>query len=170
MMERRVWHCQNIYEIRLDFFKKEGFKGVLLDLDNTLDNPFTKRASKRAKEKLEELKGSGLFVAIVSNNTKSRISKYLGNLEIDGFLPNSNKPSPDKILDFLRKNQLDPKEVVLIGDQVFTDGGAAKNCDLNFILTERLSKLELPWTYFNRLRESFVRKKWLAEGRFGDKI
>lgn len=170
MRRRRVWHCQNIYEIPLGFFQSNGFKGVLLDLDNTLDNPYRKKASSKAKEKIRELRDAGLFVAIVSNNTDKRIKNYLGDVTIDGFLSSSKKPSPARINGFLKAEGLDPASVVMIGDQVFTDYLASQRCDLAFILTERLSRRELPWTYFNRFKEVFVRRKWQREGRFGERI
>lgn len=66
-----MWHAESIYEIPISFFKDNDIEAVIFDLDNTLDPPLTKEASKRTIEKIEELKNNGLFVAIVSNNTKN---------------------------------------------------------------------------------------------------
>ena len=51
-----MWHAENIYEIPISFFKDNDIEAVIFDLDNTLDPPLTKEASKRTKEKIEEKK------------------------------------------------------------------------------------------------------------------
>lgn len=51
-----MWHAESIYEIPISFFKDNDIEAVIFDLDNTLDPPLTKEASKRTIEKIEELK------------------------------------------------------------------------------------------------------------------
>lgn len=58
----------------------------------------------------------------------------------------------------------------MVGDQLFTDKQVAEKCQIKFILTNRLSNKEVPWTYFNRIREMFVRKKLMRKGKLGNSI
>lgn len=58
----------------------------------------------------------------------------------------------------------------MVGDQLFTDKQVAEKCQIKFILTSRLSNKEMPWTYFNRIREMFVRKKLMRKGKLGNSI
>ena len=102
-----MWNAESIYEIPISFFKDNGIEAVIFDLDNTLDPPLTKEASKRTIEKIEELKKNGLFVAIVSNNTKKRIERYVTNLNIDGYVYDARKPSPKKLRSFIEERKLD---------------------------------------------------------------
>lgn len=165
-----MWNAESIYEIPISFFKDNGIEAVIFDLDNTLDPPLTKEASKRTIEKIEELKKNGLFVAIVSNNTKKRIERYVTNLNIDGYVYDARKPSPKKLRSFIEERKLDKNKTVMVGDQLFTDKQVAEKCQIKFILTSRLSNKEMPWTYFNRIREMFVRKKLMRKGKLGNSI
>lgn len=111
-----------------------------------------------------------MFVAIVSNNTKKRIERYVTNLNIDGYVYDARKPSPKKLKSFIEERKLDKNKTVMVGDQLFTDKQVAEKCQIKFILTSRLSNREMPWTYFNRIREMFIRKKLMRKGKLGNSI
>lgn len=166
----KKWHADSIYDIPVSFYKKNGISAVVMDLDNTLDPFYVKNASDKAIEYIQSLKESGIFVAIVSNNTPKRVQMYAEKIPLDAMLAGAKKPSEKKLKPFLEEHCIKPETVVLIGDQLFTDGGAAENAGTGFVLTERLTWFEMFWTYFNRFRELFVRRRWIKEGKFGPKI
>lgn len=165
-----MWHAKSIYQIPVSFYASHGIETIVFDLDNTLDPPFCKVASDRARKLIVQLRESGLRVVIVSNNTKKRIERYLGDIKVDGYVFDAKKPKADRLVGLLDSLGADRSKTVLIGDQMFTDKKASQNCQIQFILTERLSWKELPWTYCNRFKELFVRKKMLKKGLLGKAI
>lgn len=165
-----MWHAKSVYRIPLSFYRENGIEAIVFDLDNTLDPPFCKIASQRAKNLIGILRSSGIDVSIVSNNTQKRMKRYLDGVEIDGYVFDAKKPDGRKLTEYLTKRGLSVEKTVLIGDQLFTDKKVSERCKLNFVLTERLSRHELPWTYWNRMREMFVRKRMLRRGQLGERI
>ena len=67
-------HATSVYDIDVNFFKKENIKTILVDLDNTLDSYKTKTPSPRAFELKEKLEKEGIEMIIVSNNTGKRVT------------------------------------------------------------------------------------------------
>lgn len=165
-----MWHAKSIYQIPVSFYASHGIETIVFDLDNTLDPPFCKTASDRARKLIGQLRESGRRVVIVSNNTKKRIERYLGDIRVDGYVFDAGKPKADRLMALLDRIGADKSKTVLIGDQMFTDKKASQNCQIQFILTEKLSWKELPWTYCNRFREMFVRRKMLRKGLLGEAI
>ncbi len=65
---RPTYHAQSVYDIDINFYKKHGFKNVIVDLDNTLDSYKLFEPSVRAKELIKRLLAAGIDVFIISNN------------------------------------------------------------------------------------------------------
>ena len=57
-------HAQSIYEVPVDFYKKQGVSVLLIDLDNTLDSYRLLTPTERAVKLIASLKETGLKVII----------------------------------------------------------------------------------------------------------
>lgn len=73
----KLFLSKSVYALDLAFLKEKGYCYLLLDLDNTLDYPSTKIASLKARKFFLESSSFDLKIAIVSNNTHKRLTKYL---------------------------------------------------------------------------------------------
>ena len=118
---------RRITDIPLSFFAERDIKAVILDVDNTLtshNNPFP---ADGVREWLEELKSCGISVEILSNNSRKRVAPFAKHLGID-YVTRACKPLTFGVTRACKKYGLPPKQVALIGDQIFTDvmGGNLK--------------------------------------------
>jgi len=150
--------AKNAYEIPASFYKGIGKKIILFDLDNTLDPIDTLDPSSQTKSFILKLKQAGLTVYIASNNTSKRVFRYSKALDIEA-ISGLFKPFSIKLKKWLKKKGYSNKEVILIGDQLFTDVLAANGAKIDVILTEPISKKDSVFTFFNRKIEKAFRKK-----------
>jgi predicted HAD superfamily phosphohydrolase YqeG len=64
---------------------------------------------------------NGIKLAIVSNNTKKRVLAYTSKLQPDEIIYNAKKPLKRKISKMITKLDLEPDEIIFLGDQFITD-------------------------------------------------
>lgn len=151
-------HAESIYKIDLSFYEKLGIKYVFADLDNTLDSYKQATPLERAKKLKEELEKHGIELIIVSNNTGARVQKYSRELGVRHF-SSLAKPFSFKIKKIMKRANIKPENVVMIGDQIVTDISCANGAKLKSVLTEKLVPEDQPTTHFNRLFDNPLRKK-----------
>ena len=151
-------HAESIFEIDLSFYKKLGIKYVFADLDNTLDSYKQATPLERAKNLKRELERNGIELIIVSNNTGSRVQKYSKELGVRHF-SSLAKPFSFKIKKIMKRANIKPESVVMIGDQIVTDISCANGAKIKSVLTEKLVAEDQPTTRFNRLFDNPLRKK-----------
>lgn len=151
-------HAESIFEIDLSFYKKLGIKYVFADLDNTLDSYKQATPLERAKNLKRELERNGIELIIVSNNTGSRVQKYSKELGVKHF-SSLAKPFSFKIKKIMKRANIKPESVVMIGDQIVTDISCANGAKIKSVLTEKLVPEDQPTTRFNRLFDNPLRKK-----------
>lgn len=151
-------HAESIFEIDLSFYGKLGIKYVFADLDNTLDSYKQATPLERAKNLKRELERNGIELIIVSNNTGSRVQKYSKELGVRHF-SSLAKPFSFKIKKIMKRANIKPESVVMIGDQIVTDISCANGAKIKSVLTEKLVPEDQPTTRFNRLFDNPLRKK-----------
>ena len=151
-------HAESIYKIDLSFYKKIGIKYVFADLDNTLDSYKQATPLEKAKELKSKLEKEGIELIIVSNNTGARVQKYSKELSVRHF-SSLAKPFSSKLKKIMKRSNIKPDEVVMIGDQIVTDISCANGAKVKSVLTEKLVKEDQPTTRFNRLFDNPLRKK-----------
>lgn len=156
-----TWLIEKVYHISPADFKNKGFKAVLVDLDNTLiawDNP---DGTPELRKWLQEMKASNLPVVVVSNNKASRVEKAVSKFGVD-YVSRAMKPFNFGVKRAIKKLNLKPAEVVLIGDQLMTDIRASHRAGIKSILVKPLVTSDAWSTKINRARERRVWAK-LAE-------
>ena len=160
-------HAQSIYEIPVDFYKKQGVSVLLIDLDNTLDSYRLSLPTEKAVSLIKSLKETGLNVVVVSNNRGKRVKTYAHAIECV-CVNSARKPFAFKIKRFLRENNYHPEETMLVGDQLMTDVLAAKGAHIRVVLTEKIVKEDQFTTHFNRLLDRPIRKHLRKKGNLPD--
>lgn len=147
----------------IDFLKlyQEGYRLLLTDLDNTLISYEEDSATTEIIEKFKALKLIGFEVAIISNNHKKRIDKFLENLDIKGYA-SSRKPFIYGIKKAVKRSSKGylKSEIVIIGDQVMTDVWAANRFGVYSILVNPIKRKTEKWyTKLNRKIEQKMLEK-----------
>ena len=140
---------KSVYDIPLSFYKENGIKYVLLDLDNTLVSYKEKKPNPRVHSLIDSLKENGIHIAIASNNTNKRVLDFASDLGINAYCA-LKKPFSGPLKKVMKKEGIEPKEALLIGDQILTDVYAGNGAGIKVVLTLPLTRLDPPWTKINR--------------------
>lgn len=160
-------HVRSIYEIDLVALKKQGVKGIITDLDNTLVAAEYPMATPELVKWLDDLQEMGFRVIIVSNNNLTRVAKFAEPLTVP-FIHQARKPSNRAFRKALVRLELAPDEAVVIGDQMLTDVLGGNRMGLYTILVTPIAIAEEGiYTRINRRIEkvilSWMRRKGLMQ-------
>ena len=150
--------AKSIYDVDFDFFKKQDIRYLFLDLDNTLDGPHTEVPSLKTIELINKMKKSGFVPIILSNNKKSRVSKYAQPLNVE-FIYRAYKPFTKVIKKYINNKKININSSIIIGDQIMTDILCANSAHIKSLLTERLTEKDQIITFINRKIDEHFRKK-----------
>lgn len=151
-------HAKSIYDVDVNFFKQENVKTLLIDLDNTLDSYLQKVPTDKAFALKDSLLRNGIEMIIISNNTGKRVGEYATKLGIK-YVNSIGKPFASGIKRLLKNENLNPENVMMIGDQLITDIAAANRAKLRSIYVDKLVKEDQITTRFNRIFERPIRKR-----------
>jgi len=165
---RKVFaHATSIYDIDVDFYRYLGVKFLLIDLDNTLDSYKLYHPTNRAFILIDKIKEIGIIPIVVSNNRGKRVRTYAGDLNVE-YINSAMKPFAYKIKKFMKSKNAINDEVMLIGDQMITDVGAANAAHIKVVLTDKIVKEDQWTTRFNRLFGSMIRRRHTRKGKLKD--
>lgn len=153
-----TWMVSRAYEISPADLQRHGIRAVFSDLDNTLiawNNP---NGTPELRAWLQELRAANIPLIVVSNNSRERIGKAVAKLDLP-YVARSLKPLSFGITRARKKLDLQPSEVVMVGDQLMTDIIAANNAQVRSILVKPLIETDKWVTKPNRFMEKFVMKE-----------
>ena len=149
----------SIYNIDFEKLYKEGYKGIIFDIDNTLVPYDVKYPTKENKELFNSLKDIGFKICLLSNNNKERVYTYSQDVTINA-IPKGLKPlkrNINKAIGLLKTNK---EETVIVGDQIFTDVLGGNRVGIKTILVKPISEKEEWISSIKRSSESFIIKKY----------
>ena len=142
-----------------EFLASIGVKGIVLDVDNTLEPYENPVPSEHVLAWFESLRCAGIKAAIVSNNNWERINTFNADLKIPAYAK-AGKPFSRNIINALRDMEIDKSEAIMMGDQVFTDVWAAHNAGIRAILVPPINDKKDILTRFKRMLEIPVLKAY----------
>lgn len=142
-----------------EFLQSIGVKGIVLDVDNTLEPYENPIPGAHVVAWLESLKAAGISAAIVSNNGGERINLFNKELGLSAYYK-AKKPFKKNVLNAMKDMGTDKDNTILMGDQVFTDVWAAHNTGIRAILVPPIKDKTDVLTKFKRLLEKPVLKKY----------
>lgn len=148
---------KSIYEIVLADLWKEGVRGIITDLDNTLVGAKVPLATPELVEWLKYLQSLGFKVVIVSNNNESRVGNFAKPLNIP-FIHGARKPSNQAFRKAMQMMELEADHIAVIGDQMLTDVLGGNRMGLYTILVQPISLMDEGFfTKINRKVEKAAR-------------
>ena len=146
-------------EVTVEFLTEKGIKGVILDIDNTLEPYEHPHPGERVKKWLSELRDAGIGAAFVSNNNRERVELFNAELGLPAYYK-AKKPFKKNLLKAMSDMSSSKENTVLMGDQVFTDVWAARNAGIRAVLVPPINDKKDIFTKFKRLLEKPVLKKY----------
>ena len=142
-----------------EFLLSIGVKGIVLDVDNTLEPYENATPGAHVVAWLDSLKKVGIGAAIVSNNGGERINLFNKELGLPVYYK-AKKPFKKNVLCAMKDMGTDETNTILMGDQVFTDVWAAHNTGIRAILVPPIKDKTDIFTKFKRLLEKPILKKY----------
>lgn len=146
----------------------DRYKLIIIDVDNTLISK-DKNIDNKVYDFLSDLKNKNIKVVLVSNNTRKNSRALLDNIDID-FYGFSLKPLPFVYKRIINKYNISKNDIVVIGDQIFTDILGAKFSKLKCILVEPLSIKDNIYTSLSRKIDNLVKYSLIEKGKYYDNL
>lgn len=142
-----------------DFLNSIGIKGIILDVDNTLEPYENPTPTEKVQKWLEDLRKNGISAAFVSNNNAERINLFNKNLNLPAY-SKAGKPFKKNVILAMRDMGTNKSNTILMGDQIFTDVWAAHNTGIKAILVPPIKDKTDAFTKFKRKLEKPILKKY----------
>lgn len=142
----------DLKQFEVEKYLSLGKSVFIFDFDNTLGLWRNTRINDEFKPVLEKLRSRGSEVLIVSNGRPRQVEG------LDGFniVWRAGKPFSKKLKEVFKR--FDPSQVVLIGDQIFTDVVTGKRFGFYTIKVRPLTNKEFFGTKILRLFEKIMIK------------
>lgn len=146
----------NLYKIRVtditvENLKQLGVNTLFLDIDNTLSTHHGKEYVDGLFEWLEEMKNNNIKLILTSNSKNERVEPFAKGIAVD-YISMSLKPLSRGFRIAKNRLNVNKKDIVVVGDQLFTDVLGAKFFGVKVILLK-------PILLEDKL--SFKIKRWL---------
>ena len=149
---------ENVLNIDLEEMKRQGVKGFVFDLDNTLMAPNTGVFREDIKAWLDELM-KDFKVAIVSNNPIPSYEKKVREVVDMPIYFKAGKPRRKFVREALKELGISAKEAAMVGDRPLTDIWVGQRLQMVTILVDPLRKHQENHAikFLRSLERSFVR-------------
>ncbi|GHT79936.1 hypothetical protein FACS1894104_5260 [Actinomycetota bacterium] len=145
----------SVEQIPVDALIAQGYRAVLIDIDNTLVPRDTGQIPAAVANWVAQLKQSGLPCCLLSNNWHKTVFAHSASLGIP-VVYKAMKPAPFAYIRALNKINASRNGAVIIGDQLLTDVLGARICGIQAILVESRSTTDLWYTkIFRRIEKRF---------------
>ena len=152
----------SVEEIPFVLLERDNIKGLIFDVDNTIAT-MGKGITEGCYKWIKEAKELGYKICILSNSVNlKKVKKIMTDLDVLG-LCFAKKPSTKGFEMALSLLDLKKEEVIMIGDQVFTDVLGANRFGIKSILVNPINRKEGPFTLMKRPIEKIILKKLKEE-------
>lgn len=111
---------KDVFDLTQDFIAAHGVQGIIFDIDNTLVGFRNPKPTPEVLALLDRLNKAGVKMAIASNNNQQRVSLFAQGLGLPAY-HRSMKPLGFVLRRICKDFGLSPKNVLLVGDQIYTD-------------------------------------------------
>lgn len=147
-------YLDSTYDIDFEALYKEGYRGIIFDIDNTLV-PHGAKADERACALFDRLREIGFSYIMLSNNKEPRVKMFCDEVRAP-YICKAGKPKPAGYRRAMEQIGTDCKNTIFIGDQIFTDVYGANLAGLRTILVKPIHPKEEIQIVLKRYLEKIV--------------
>lgn len=133
-------YINSTYEIDFDKLYKQGYRGIIFDIDNTLV-PHGAPADERAISLFTHLKEIGFSCMLLSNNKEPRVKMFNDAVGVD-YIYKAGKPKPSGYKKAMHRLGTTTANTLFVGDQIFTDIVGANLAGIRTILVKPIHPKE----------------------------
>lgn len=149
---------KNIFDITPEFINKHNIKGMLVDMDNTLLPWHETTIDDDAKQWIQTIKNCDVKICVITNSGIERTSTVMKDMELD-YIHSAFKPFPFAFIRARKLLNIHKKNILVVGDQMVTDGLGSKLMGFNCVIVDPISPKEQKGTYINRFFERLIFKR-----------
>ncbi len=129
------------YDIPYDALYREGVRGVIFDVDNTLV-PHDAPADERAKNLFSHLRALGMDTCLLSNNKEPRVAAFAEAVGGSNYIYKGGKPGVKNYKKAMELMGTGLQSTIFVGDQLFTDVYGAKRTGIKSFLVKPINPRE----------------------------
>ena len=133
-------YVDSTYVIDFDKLYKEGYRGIIFDIDNTLV-PHGAPADQRAISLFTHLKELGFSCMLLSNNKEPRVKMFNDSVGVH-YIFKAGKPKTANYRKAMEIMGTDVSNTIFIGDQIFTDVCGANRAGIRTVLVKPIHPKE----------------------------
>jgi len=148
-------YVTHVVDIPLADLARQGIRGLLVDLDNTLLERRAEGFDPAILQWVATARAQGFALCLVTNAPPARTARMAALLGIPG-VPRAQKPLLGGLRRGLARLGLRPDEAAIVGDQIFTDVWAGNRLGLYTILVRPMSPSESILTRWKRPLERLI--------------
>lgn len=153
----------SLHEIDLDVLRQKQIRGIIFDLDNTIIAWDSPNMQPEITDWIQSLLNQNYRICLLSNNMPRRVKEIADYLGVP-YVPRAYKPVKTGFRRAITELGLNPEEIAVIGDQLFTDILGGNRLNLFTIWVSPLSKNEFFGTKITRKIEQFTIMVLKAKG------
>ena len=151
----------SIFDLDIGILRKRGYRGLIMDLDNTLVAWNHPEAPQELLDWLAKVRHYGIDMCIVSNNLGRRVEEFAAQIGVS-FMAKAAKPRRRAFRLAMRKMGTHRGDTAVVGDQVFTDILGGNRLKLFTILVRPVAAEEFWTTRLVRMVEHRMVRRHLA--------
>ncbi len=148
-------YLDSIRRIDIEELKNRGIKGLILDIDNTLVPMHSKDANENAITWIRELQNNGFKVCILSNAAEKRVVRFNKEIAVTA-LHRAYKPAGKAFLKAAKIMGLEPENIAVVGDQIFTDIFGGNKVNMLTVLVKPIDRKEIFFVRLKRIPEKLI--------------
>lgn len=154
------WQMSDLRQTNWPKLYQRGIKVALLDLDNTLAPHGSNSGDDYSRAVIEAVKQAGIVPVLLTNAKDDRGQQFARSSGM-AFEGSAGKPGTKGIERIKQRYDVTSREIVLVGDQIFTDVWAGKRAGVYVLKVEQLSRSEIITVKLKRILERLLIRKSL---------
>ncbi len=156
-------YLKKVEDITIETLIKNKIKLLILDVDNTLID-YYKKLSEDIIKWAKEMKGQGIKLYILSNtNNEEKVEKVAQTLQIP-YKHFAMKPLKRGFKYIQKETNINPENIAVVGDQIFTDVLGGNRSNMFTILVDPIDEKRDYWyTAWKRPIENKIKNKYKAK-------
>lgn len=156
-------YLKSIDVIDFEKYYKQGIRGIISDIDNTLV-PHGFPADEHIIKVFEKIHSLGMDTCLISNNQEHRVKPFAEAVQ-SKYIYDAHKPSRKNYLKAMEMMGTDKASTLFLGDQIFTDVWGANRVGIHSIMLEKINPKEEIQIVLKRIPEKFILWRWKKKRR-----
>ncbi len=148
----------SVHSLDLKRLKESGIRGIIFDIDNTLESHRVAEPGQKVLSLIENVKKEGFSICLISNGKIPRVELFNRTLMLDA-IGDAKKPAKKNLKRAMQLLGTAAHETALVGDQIFTDVYGGNRMGFYTVLVDPIEQIENKFFYVKRFFERLILKK-----------